>query len=123
MLTIILSYTILSLATLIALSRMILEIGKMLGDCPKTVATARAASVTIATGYSAIGTGGVLIIAAVLPLLHQTALVALFSALGLATICLGLGFTHAINTLRTVIAPPRQTTPDIRPAEPAAEPA
>ena len=113
MLTIILGYTAISLATLGFLSRMILTIGRMIGDCPQSGAAARSAAVTIATGYSAIGAGGVLIIAAALPALHENSTAALLAALGLAAICLGLGFTHAVTTLRAVVdtarTPPQPT--------------
>ncbi len=68
MLLAILSYSILSLGTLAVLAFMILKIGRLIGDCPRSGAAARSAAVTIATGYSAIGAGGVLIIAAALPL-------------------------------------------------------
>lgn len=103
MFIVLIAYAIVSLAVLVALASMILKIGAMLGDCPQSKAMARSASVTIATGYSAIGAGGVLLIGAVLPVLQNDAPLALVAALGLAVLCLGLGFTQAITTLRAVL--------------------
>ena len=112
MLYALITYTTLSLATLALLSRMILTIGAMIGDCPQSTGAARSASVTIATGFAAIGAGGVLIIGAVLPALDDAGFAGTLGALGLAAICLGLGFTHAVTTLRAVV----------RPADPPKEP-
>lgn len=97
------SYAVVSLAALVALASMILKIGAMLGHCPQSRAMAKSAAVTIATGYTAIGAGGVLLIGAILPVMRDDALVGLVGALGLAVLCLGLGFTQAITTLRAVL--------------------
>ena len=72
---------------------------------------ARAAGVTIATGYAMIAVGGVGLIGAALPLLTSGSrgllpamgIASLLPALGFAAICLGLGFTHAVATLRAVV--------------------
>lgn len=88
---------------LVALAIMILKIGLMIGDCPQSKSAARAASVTITTGFAAIGAGGVILIGAVLPLMQDQPLAALMLALGFAALCLGLGFTHAVATLRAVV--------------------
>ncbi|MFN3207824.1 MAG: hypothetical protein ACE369_02255 [Roseovarius sp.] len=103
MLTYLLIFIGLSLIALVALTRMILLIGTMQKNCPETGAAARLVSVTVATGYCAIGAGGVLLIAAAFPILAQTPVVAFFLALGLAMLCLGLGFSHAVNTLRLAL--------------------
>ena len=101
----IIAYLLISFAALIALCKMILHIGSMLGTCPQTGAAARAAAVTIATGFAAIGAGGLVLISAMMPL-YPIALPAVFLlALGFASLCLGLGFTHAVGTLRAVLAP------------------
>lgn len=97
------TYAAISLSVLLVLAIMILRIGSILGECPETGQAAKSAAITIATGYSAIGAGGVLLIASVLPILARDAAIALIPALGLAVICLGLGFTHAIATLRAVV--------------------
>lgn len=98
-----LSYIALAFGGLTALCIMILRIGAMVGTCPATGAAVRAAAVTIATGFAAIGAGGVILIGALLPLNVGQPTVAFLLALGLASLCLGLGFTHAIGTLRAVI--------------------
>ncbi len=97
-----LSYIALAFGGLTVLCIMILRIGMMIGTCPDTGPAARAAAVTIATGFAAIGAGGVILIGAVLPLTAGQPMMAFLSALGLASLCLGLGFTHAIGTLRAV---------------------
>lgn len=111
-----LAYVALSFAGLAALCRMILRIGAMLGTCPQTGAAARTASVTIATGFAAIGAGGVILIGAVLPLFPQDAFAVFLLALGFASLCLGLGFTHAVGTLRAVIAVPNAENTPAKPA-------
>ena len=110
MILIALTYVLLAFGALIALCLMILRIGTLLGDCPQTGAAARAGAITIATGFAAIGAGGVILIGSILPLLPQEPLVAFFIALGFAALCLGLGFTHAVGTLRAVIADPLRGT-------------
>ncbi len=106
-------YITFALGAVIALTLMILRIGALVGDCPVTRARARAVSITIATGFAAIGAGGVIMIGAVLPVLKDAPFAALMLALGFAALCLGLGFTHAMGTLRAALLP----------AEPAPEPA
>lgn len=96
-------YIALGFGGLAALAVMILRIGTLLGECPQSRATARAGAVTIATGFSAIGAGGVILIGAALPLLAQAPMAGFLLALGFAALCLGLGFTHAISTLRAVM--------------------
>jgi hypothetical protein len=91
-----------TLITLLGLTAMILRIGEALGECPRTGRAARAASVTIATGFVAIGLGGVAIIAAGLAMMNSSGAAALF-AVGLACVTLGLGFTHAVTLLRETV--------------------
>lgn len=105
MLFLALLYTVLALGAVVALTLMILRIGALVGDCPVTQARARAVSVTVATGFAAIGAGGVIMIGALLPVLRDAPLVALMLALGFAALCLGLGFTHAMGTLRAALVP------------------
>lgn len=99
-----LAYPILALGALGILTAMILRIGRMLGDCPQSQARAQAAAVTIATGYAAIGLGGVFLGLAAVFVAQANPAVAL-GILGLVTLCLGLGFGHAIATLRAVTQP------------------
>jgi hypothetical protein len=110
-----LTYITLALAAVVALTLMILRIGALMTDCPGKGPAARTAAITIATGFASIGTGGVLLIGSVLPLFERDAVFAVPVALGLAALCLGLGFTQAIATLRDVLAP--------KPPAPAAKPA
>ncbi|WP_415921380.1 hypothetical protein [Tateyamaria sp. SN6-1] len=98
-------YITLALGAVVALTLMILRIGALVGDCPVTQARARAVSITIATGFAAIGAGGVIMIGAVLPVLAEVPFAALMLALGFAALCLGLGFTHAMGTLRAALMP------------------
>lgn len=67
------------------------------------IRTARAASVTIATGFAAIGAGGVILIGAILPMMEQAPLAGFLGALGFAALCLGLVFTQAVGTLRALM--------------------
>ena len=98
-------YLCLALGALIALTHMILRIGVLAGDCPTTRTRAKAVTITIATGFAAIGAGGVIMIGAILPLLIHQPFGALMLALGMASLCLGLGFTHAMGTLRAALVP------------------
>ena len=95
-------YFVFALAFLAALSAMILKISRSLGDCPQTGRVARAAGVTITTGYTAIGSGAVALIGSALPVVQGGAPATLF-AIGFAALVLGLGFTHAITSLRDVV--------------------
>lgn len=109
-------YFSLGLLMLLCMARMILRIGTLLGDCPHSGRAARAGSVTIATGYAMVGLGGVVLIGAVIPLL-EGGLLSLLPALGLVPICLGLGFSHAVATLRAVVREAVQGTPSALTAE------
>lgn len=101
-------YFTVSFALLAALNLIVLRIGAAMGACPQTGQIARAASVTIATGFAAIGGGAVLMIAAALPALKGGA-PAVMLAMGLAALVLGLGFTHAMTLLRHAVRPPVQS--------------
>lgn len=105
-----LTYVALAFGALGGLGWMILRIGSLLGDCPAAQARAKAASVTIATGYLAIGAGGVVLggAAAVFVAPNVAGIVAV---LGAVVLCLGLGFSNAVATLRAVIVPPPEAKP------------
>lgn len=117
MLILLTTYVTLALGALITLSLMILKIGNLLADCPNNTPATKAVAVTITTGFAAIGTGGVILIGATLPVLVDVPYLALMLALGLAALCLGLGFSHAVATLRAVLA---QANSEPTPAAPAA---
>jgi hypothetical protein len=104
----ILGYFTITLSTLIALARMILQVGRTMGDCPTNGATARAAALAVTTGFVAIGMGGVILIAAIIPsVVHggtpASAGVITLLTMGLACLSLGLGFSHAVRTLQAVL--------------------
>lgn len=110
-------YLCLSLAMVMAMTVMILKIGAMIGDCPKSGRAARAAAVTIATGYAMIGLGGAGLIAAAIPFINLDGW-AVLPCLGLVAICLGLGFTNAVATLRAVVQ--EAVAPEPAPSAPVA---
>lgn len=98
----IMGYFAISLGMLMALTRMIVLIGRGT-ECAQ-------AGTAIATGYMAIGVGGVTLIAVLIPLLTVSTdsiyigTVTLI-AVGLASLTLGLGFTHAVRTLERIARP------------------
>lgn len=103
MLNLAILYITLSLTTLVLLAGMIVKIGSLIGGCPDSKRAAKVGAVTVATGYAAIGAGGVVLIGAALPLLQDAPYASLMVALGLAALCLGLGFAHAVGTLRAIV--------------------
>ncbi|WP_394180312.1 hypothetical protein [Yoonia maritima] len=105
MLSYLMLYFGLAAGALAGLSFMILKIGSALADCPDTGRAAKAGSMTIVAGFVTIGAGGVILIAAgVLAVLPHMAPAGVLTALGLAVLCLGLGFTQAVATLRDIVA-------------------
>lgn len=108
-------YFALALALTLTLAGMILKVGTLLGDCPDSGRAAKAAAVTIATGYTAVGFGGLILIGAGYVIVAPGELAGLLGALGLASLCLGLGFSNAVVTLRAVVDramnPPRPEAP------------
>ena len=105
MLTIGILYFNLGLGAVAALTAMILRIGALAQDCPDSARRAGPAATAIATGFAAIGAGGVTLIGAALPLMADAPFAALMLALGFAALCLGLGFTHAMGNLRAALIP------------------
>ena len=97
-------YFIFAYALLAALTGMILQISRKMGDCPDTGRVARAAGVTISTGFAAIGAGGAMLVGSALPIVQGGTPAVLF-ATGFIAIVLGLGFTHAVTTLRLAVQP------------------
>ena len=98
-------YFALSFGILAAMAVMILRIGKAIGNCPQTQTAARAASVTITSGYLTIGAGGVFLVASLLPIIKQSDFTSLMLSLGVVCVALGLGFSNAIVTLRAAVRP------------------
>lgn len=98
-------YLIFALALLAVLSLTILKIGRGLAACPLHGPRARPAALSIATGYAAIGGGVVFAVAGVLASVGG-GLPQGLGALGFALITLGLGFGHALTTLRDVMRAP-----------------
>lgn len=106
-----LAYLSVALTALAGLTLMIVMIARALADCPDMAPRAKAAGITIATGYFAIGGGAVLLIGAFVTLDPEFT-TAIF-CMGLACLVLGLGFTQAVTTLRAVLtdAPPAPCNP------------
>jgi hypothetical protein len=94
-------YLVVSLLVLAGLALMIQRIAVEAGKCPERGDIARAAGVTITTGFVAIGGGAVLLVA-VLPLIVPSLAMLVF-AMGINCLILGLGFTQAITTLRAAV--------------------
>jgi len=105
MLTLASLYLALGVLGVTALSLIILRIGTLMSDCPQTGSAARVTALTICTGFAAIGLGVVVLIGALLPILSDMPLLALLTCTGLASLCLGLGFTQAVATFRAVMEP------------------
>jgi hypothetical protein len=104
----VIGYFTVTLAMLIALMRVILQIGRSMADCPQTGAEARGAAMAVATGFMTIGFGGVLIVAAAIPALANPADAADIAMITLLTIgfgslALGLGFAHAMSNLQDAV--------------------
>lgn len=97
----------LSLAAVGLLSKMIIKIGAMVDHCATTPQQAKTVSVTVATGFIAIGSGGALLISVGVSTLLDVSITGLMISLGLTSLCLGLGFVHAIATLRAVLQNPK----------------
>ncbi len=117
-----LGYFVAALAVLIALALMILAIARALADCPEKGPRARAAGVTITTGYLALGGGAVMLIGAFVTL--DAGLEIIFFCLGLVCVVLGLGFTQAVTMLRAVVdgeTKPAEAAPSA-PSAPPVEP-
>jgi len=114
MLTLYTVYFAITLLILGGLITMILKIGAMMGACPITNGAARSASITIATGYAAIGLGGVSLAGVIIPALMEIGPAAILCAVGFASMALGLGFTQAMGTLRAVVA---EANPALKAAE------
>ncbi|MCV6586688.1 MAG: hypothetical protein OIF47_14245 [Marinibacterium sp.] len=108
-----------ALTILAVLCGMILRIGHLMDHCPSGGGATRTAALTIATGFAAIGTGGVILGCALLVALNDASGTALSGALGLVVLCLGLGFSHAVATLRTVLVPMPADAPGDTSAPPA----
>lgn len=98
------AYLLAAAAALVLMSVMILRIGTALSECPITGRAAHAGALTIVTGYSAIGTGAAFLVGAgALVVIPEMPMVGLLGALGLCLLGLGIGFGHAVGTLRQVV--------------------
>jgi len=96
-------YATLAMSGVAALTIAILHIGQLLTPCPERGSMARITALSIACAFAAIGAGGVILIGALLPLLAASPLVGMPLALGLAILCLGLGFTQAVAQLQAIL--------------------
>lgn len=90
-------------AGLAALGAVLVLIGRAAAECPQTRGAARLGTMVVTTGFSAIGSGVLLIIAAILPILIRGSIDGLYVALGIAAIALGIGFYSAATMLRDIL--------------------
>ena len=90
------------LAALAGLATMIVLIGRDLATCPVKGPALYVGSLSIATGYAAIGLGGLVLVAPVTDMFGGD-WIGLFIALGAMLIALGLGFTDAMAILRGIL--------------------
>ena len=97
------TYLIVSFAGLAALATVLALVGRAAGTCPDSRDAVRVATLVVTTGFAAIGAGVVLIIAAALPVLAAGTATALYVALGISSIVLGIGFYTAATTLRDIL--------------------
>jgi len=104
-------YLALGLGITAILTTMILKIGRTMHDCPQNGPTARTLTITTATGFAAIGTGGVLLAGAALPFAGNAVPMALPLVAGFVTLCLGLGFLRAMEAVRDNLPNPAPTAP------------
>ncbi len=105
-------------AALVLLAIVLVVVGRAAGDCPQIGGAARVATLVVTTGFAAIGTGVILLIAASLPVLMQGQVMGLYVALGLVGIALGIGFYNAASALRDILkTAPRPDSPDVELAE------
>lgn len=93
-------YLALGLGVTAILTAMIVKIGRTMQDCPQNGPASRTLTITTATGFAAIGTGGVLLAGAALSLAGNDLAMALPLVTGFVTLCLGLGFLRAMEALR-----------------------
>ncbi len=99
----ILTYLLVAIIGLGTLCAILLKIGTLMATCPINGPAIKISALTIVTGFGAIGLGGIVLIGAIFPLIIETGFNALMVALGLALLCLGLGFTQAMTTLQGII--------------------
>jgi len=119
------TYFLIGFGILAILGGSIMRIGKIMADRPDAIPGSRAAAFAIATGYAAIGAGGVLLAAVLVPLFVEYPLVGLLLASGLVALCLGLGFSQAVANLRGLSRPepaaPKAKKPKVKAPKPSAE--
>jgi hypothetical protein len=98
-------YFVAAFAVLAILDLIIYRVGRDMASCPKAPPGARVAALAVSSGYAAIGAGGVILAAIIVPVFPDASIIGLFFSLGIVSICLGLGFGQALANLRAVIAP------------------
>ncbi len=100
-----LTYFVIAFGVLFMLAVMITRIGTSMTECPNAVPALKAAVTSITTAFVAIGIGGVFLAALIVPIFGQFWQFGLLTGLGVASLCLGLGFTQAIANLKAVATP------------------
>lgn len=104
-------YFALAIAMLGALTWALLQIGERMSDCPVNGNTIKALSLTVATGFAAVGLGGVTLLAIMIPMAVSAPLQGFLGALGIAFVGLGFGFSQALSTMRDAV--PGNRTPNL----------
>lgn len=90
-------------AGLLALCGVLVVIGRAAADCPQTAGAARLATWVVTTGFAALGVGAIGLVGAVLPVLARAPESALYAAIGIVSVLLGLGFSYAATQLREIL--------------------
>ncbi len=109
-------YAVLGTTMLVALCYMLMKIGALMATCPVNGPQIRISALSITTGFATIGLGGLILLAAAILVLAEFEIAALACALGLGALCLGLGFTQAVATLRAVVWQIQNPEPIQKPA-------
>ncbi len=98
-------YFVAAFAILALLDIIIYRVGSDMADCPKAPPGAKVAALAVSSGFAAIGAGGVILAAIIVPVFESASIIGLFISLGVVCICLGLGFGQALANLRAVVSP------------------
>ena len=92
-----------ALVALAILANVIHKMGQALAICPKTGTAAKAGSLVVVTGFVVVGIGGISLVSAALPYIHDRADTAVLMAFGFVVIGLGIGFSQAAATLQKIV--------------------
>lgn len=88
---------------LVALCAVLVVIGRAAAECPQTAGAARLATWVVTAGFAALGVGAIGLVGAILPALARQPDSALYAAVGLVSVLLGIGFAYAAGQLRALL--------------------